>query len=189
MSRHFGHEQVALKTRQALLLALAVSGCIGRAGELVDDVQPTADGGHSIDAGLADAGSVELPDAGLVPIDAGGLGLDAGPERRPLYVAGFNPSGFARSLDGRTWTDLQVAERNDAGVVPGDNAVTDIAFGKGLVVAIGDFGISVSRDGRVWQFVEPTRLHSAVVTFDLARMSRNDVASRSLKPTQVASTS
>lgn len=152
--------------RASTCLLLGLAACSGSVSELPE---------REVDAGVLDDAGVVVDDAdaGSTIIDAGTLdaGVDAGaPDAGwPIYVAGLNPSGFASSRDGITWSGLQALDRMDAGVVSGDNAVTDIVFGLGLAVAVGDSGISVSRDGRTWTLVYAPRLHSAVAAFGLGR--------------------
>lgn len=157
---HMTARQTAL-----LLFFVGCSGEVGEMNEVLDSGTAVADASVAIDAGVSVAVDASVAIDASVSVDASvAVAIDAG-HFEPTFIAGFNPSGFARSSDGKTWSSLQVASRGDAGVVPGDNAVTSLAFGLGKVVAVGDFGISVSRDGRNWQFVMPSRLHSSVVTF------------------------
>ncbi len=153
-------------------LGTGCSGLIGSIEEGSDAAVPLEDAGVSAqpDSGISspeDAGpDASVPDASVADASVADASVaDAGPPRVSVYIVGLNPSGYGRSLDGKTWTDLQPLDRKDAGVVAGDNAVTAIAFGLGLVIAVGDSGISVSRDGRTWDNVMPTRLHSAVAAF------------------------
>lgn len=166
--------RVDVRLRLVALLPL-VAGCVG----LVADVA-APDGAGQVEEGIPDA-AIAVDDAGFLngvtdaavdaavadaAVGAPDASLDAG---WPVFIVGMNPSGFARSRDGHTWTELQTLARGDAGVVSGDNAVTGLAFGLGLVVAVGDSGISVSRDGKTWSLVYPGRLHASVVAFGLDR--------------------
>lgn len=148
------------------LRPLAVAGCVVLGATEACGTSDSASEPPSADAGPNDAGTAS---DGTVGTADGQVAEASAPTGVPVYLAGLNPSGFARSDDGHTWTDIQAVDRGDAGAVSGDNAVADIAFGAGIAVAVGDAGISITRDGRRWQLVRPGRLHSSVITFGRGR--------------------
>lgn len=156
----------ASRTSVFALRPLAVAGCVVLGAT---EACGTSDAGSETpgdDAGILDAAA---SDGTVGPAGDAQAPEASAPTGVPVYLVGLNPSGFARSEDGHTWTDLQPVDRGDAGAVSGDNAVSDIAFGAGIAVAVGDAGISITRDGRRWQLVRPGRLHSSVVTFGKGR--------------------